>query len=331
MKILVTGGSGFIGRGFIEHILETTDWKIQNLDKLTYAGNEEMLGNLGKTQRYDFQKQDICDPKGVEKCIDEFSPDVILHLAAESHVDRSIQGPENFIQTNVHGTYYLLEAALDYWNSLEGEKKENFKFINISTDEVYGPIDHGSHSEDACYQPTNPYSASKASADHFARTWRKTYDLPVIITHCTNNYGPSQHSEKLIPMTIKKFLNGEEVPLYGDGKQIRDWIFVDDHCRALKKVAAKGEPGQTFNIGANNRMMNLKLVKLIYEILDQKSLVNDQPSCERLITFVEDRPGHDRRYALDTNRIRETLNWEPRVKMEEGLRRTIEWYLDELS
>jgi len=333
MKILISGGAGFIGSNLIHQIITETDHEVVNLDKLTYAGNLASLEGVQENPRYSFERIDLCDVAAVRKVVERTCPDAVMHLAAESHVDRSIDGPGEFIQTNILGTFNLLQAALGYWQSLEGDAKENFRFQHISTDEVYGSLsdkDPG-FSEATPYDPHSPYSASKASSDHLVRSWADTYGLPVLITNCSNNYGPYQFPEKLIPVVILKGLNKEPIPLYGKGENMRDWLHVSDHCSALLTVLDKGQLGRTYNIGGNNEMQNIDLVRLLCSILDDFVPLSADAKIskyEELITHVPDRPGHDMRYAIDATRIRDELGWEPSETAESGFRKTIHWYLD---
>ena len=389
MKILVTGGAGFIGSAVVRFLINETPHKVINLDKLTYAGNLQSLKSIDSSERYTFVQADICERAHVDTILNTHKPDIIMHLAAESHVDRSIDGPGEFIKTNIVGTYTLLEAAKDYWNTLPETQKQSFRFHHISTDEVYGDLPHPddvkdekndgkseaesvksentshlrvkseaesvksentshltpstSHNlplftEQTAYAPSSPYSASKAGSDHLVRAWQRTYGLPVVITNCSNNYGPFHFPEKLIPLVILNALEGKSLPIYGDGSQIRDWLYVEDHARALFNVATQGEVGQTYNIGGHNEKTNLEVVTTICEILDE--LVPSEArgvKCKdgaplttysSLITYVADRPGHDRRYAIDASKMSKELNWNPIETFETGLRKTVQWYLD---
>ncbi|MDB4565471.1 dTDP-glucose 4,6-dehydratase [Akkermansiaceae bacterium] len=333
MKILVTGGAGFIGSNLIHQIMTETDHEVVNLDKLTYAGNLVSLENVQENPRYNFERVDLCDASAVREVVERTCPDAVMHLAAESHVDRSIDGPGEFIKTNILGTFNLLQVALGYWQSLKGDTKENFRFHHISTDEVYGslPDNDSGFSEVTPYDPHSPYSASKASSDHLVRSWADTYGLPVLVTNCSNNYGPFQFPEKLIPVVILKCLNKEPIPVYGKGENVRDWLHVSDHCSALRAVLDKGQPGRTYNIGGNNEMRNIDLVRLLCSILDELvPLAADAnvSKYEDLITHVTDRPGHDLRYAIDASRIRDELGWEPSETAESGFLKTVKWYLD---
>ena len=331
-KILITGGAGFIGSALIRHIIDNTDHGVVNVDKLTYAGNLESLVTVEDSPRYFFEQVDICNAIEIRRILDQYQPDIVMHLAAESHVDRSIDGPGDFIQTNIVGTYVLLEEARFYWSKLDEVKKENFKFHHVSTDEVYGDLEGTDDlfKETTSYAPSSPYSASKASSDHLVRSWQRTFGLPTLITNCSNNYGPYQFPEKLIPLIILNALSGKELPIYGDGKQIRDWLFVDDHARALLHVALNGVIGETYNIGGHNEKQNIEVVKTVCNILD--ALVPSQiagiESYEQLITFVTDRAGHDVRYAIDATKIATELGWTPKETFETGIQKTVQWYLD---
>ncbi|TON39610.1 dTDP-glucose 4,6-dehydratase [Vibrio parahaemolyticus] len=332
MKILVTGGAGFIGSAVVRHIIRDTQDTVINLDKLTYAGNLESLVDVADSDRYYFEQVDICDRTELDRVFSEHQPDMVMHLAAESHVDRSIDGPAAFIETNVMGTYHLLEAARQYWSSLEEANKSAFRFHHISTDEVYGDLEGTDDlfTETTSYAPSSPYSASKASSDHLVRAWQRTYGLPTLLTNCSNNYGPYHFPEKLIPLMILNALDGKPLPVYGDGMQIRDWLFVEDHARALYKVVTEGEIGETYNIGGHNEKANIEVVKTICALLEE--LRPDKPagveSYESLITYVKDRPGHDVRYAIDATKIAQELNWTPEETFESGIRKTVEWYLN---
>ncbi len=384
MKILVTGGAGFIGSAVIRHIIKNTQDSVVNLDKLTYAGNLESLTEVSDNPRYTFEQVDICDRAELDRVFQQHQPDAVMHLAAESHVDRSIDGPAEFIQTNIVGTYTLLEAARAYWNELNSERKQAFRFHHISTDEVYGDLPHPNdndeclmvndelnddsnnsklniqHStlplflETTAYAPSSPYSASKASSDHLVRAWLRTYGFPTLITNCSNNYGPYHFPEKLIPLVILNALEGKPLPIYGKGDQIRDWLYVEDHARALYKVVTEGKIGETYNIGGHNEKTNLEVVETICTILDElasrggasvkgeeSSVKSEDTPISRLtphsssltpysslITYVADRPGHDRRYAIDASKIAKELNWQPIETFESGIRKTVQWYLD---
>jgi dTDP-glucose 4,6-dehydratase len=369
-NFLITGGAGFIGSAVIRFLIEETDHQVLNLDKLTYAGNLESLAAVSSNPRYQFVQGDVCDRALVSKLFADFKPDVVMHLAAESHVDRSIDGPAEFIQTNIVGTSVMLECAREYWKQLPSLRggvadeaihndgmdrhgasrlamtaeatKESFRFHHISTDEVYGSLDDtGLFTEETSYDPSSPYSASKASSDHLVRAWHRTYGLPVLITNCSNNYGPYQFPEKLIPLMILNALEGKSLPVYGNGQQIRDWLHVEDHARALYKVVTEGEIGETYNIGGHNEKTNLEVVHTLCELLDELVPPSGSPrdfvarddvgSYKDLITYVADRPGHDQRYAIDASKIQRDLGWVPAETFETGLRKTVEWYLDNVT
>ncbi|MGP1607866.1 MAG: dTDP-glucose 4,6-dehydratase [Moraxella sp.] len=332
MNILVTGGAGFIGSAVIRHIIKNTQHQVLNVDKLTYAGNLESLSSISNNPRYQFSQTDICDRQEIERLFIQFSPDIVMHLAAESHVDRSISGSDEFIQTNIIGTYTLLEVARQYHQNLSEDKKTNFRFHHISTDEVYGDLEGTDNLflETTPYAPSSPYSASKASSDHLVRAWHRTYGLPIIITNCSNNYGPYHFPEKLIPLTILNAINGKSLPIYGNGTQIRDWLYVEDHARALFLVATTAKVGETYNIGGHNEQKNIDVVKAICELLEE--LAPNKPigvtQYADLITYVKDRPGHDLRYAIDASKIQKDLGWTPKETFATGLRKTVQWYLN---
>lgn len=333
MKILVTGGAGFIGSAVIRNIIKNTQDEVLNIDKLTYAGNLESLSEIDTDPRYHFQQVDICDGDRLTEIFKDFKPDAVMHLAAESHVDRSIDGPAEFIVTNIVGTYTLLEVTRKYWLELDEENKASFKFHHISTDEVYGDLEGTTDlfTEITSYAPSSPYSASKASSDHLVRAWHRTYGLPTVVTNCSNNYGPYHFPEKLIPLVILNALDGKALPIYGKGDQIRDWLFVEDHAKALYKVLTEGQVGETYNIGGHNEKQNIEVVKTICKILDELKPQNNHQSYEKLITFVKDRPGHDLRYAIDASKIAKDLGWKPEETFETGIRKTVEWYLNNLE
>ncbi len=332
MNILVTGGAGFIGSAVIRYILtQHTDHNVLNVDKLTYAGNLDSLVEIDGYAGYQFEQADICDTGRMIELMNTFKPDIVMHLAAESHVDRSIDGPGEFIQTNIVGTFSLLNAALQYWKELSEEAQAAFRFHHISTDEVYGTLGAtGLFTEETPYAPNSPYSASKASSDHLVRAWRETYGLPTLMTNCSNNYGPYHFPEKLIPLIILNALAGKPLPVYGKGDQVRDWLYVEDHARALYRVATEGEPGETYNIGGHNERQNIEVVHTICDILEE--LVPDKPegvvAYRDLIEHVTDRPGHDQRYAIDAAKIQRELGWTPEETFESGIRKTVKWYLE---
>ncbi|HAW0372471.1 dTDP-glucose 4,6-dehydratase [Escherichia coli] len=332
MKILITGGAGFIGSAVVRHIINNTSDSVINVDKLTYAGNLESLVSVENSERYAFEQVDICDRNALDAVFEKHQPGAVMHLAAESHVDRSIDGPAAFIETNIVGTYTLLESARAYWNKLGVNRKSAFRFHHISTDEVYGDLEGTDDlfTETTSYAPSSPYSASKASSDHLVRAWQRTYGLPTLVTNCSNNYGPFHFPEKLIPLMILNALDGKALPVYGDGMQIRDWLFVEDHARALYKVATEGEVGETYNIGGHNEKANIEVVKTICSLLEE--LVPTKPEgvvqYQDLITYVTDRPGHDVRYAINAKKIERELGWKPEETFESGIRKTVEWYLN---
>lgn len=332
MKILVTGGAGFIGAAVIRHLIEETDHQVMNLDKLTYAGNLESLATIAGSDRYQFSQTDICDRDSVDNVFAEFQPEIVMHLAAESHVDRSIEGPSEFIETNIIGTYQLLEATRTYWSQLDSDKKAKFRFHHVSTDEVYGDLEGTDDlfHEATPYAPSSPYSASKASSDHLVRAWHRTFSLPVVLTHCSNNYGPYHFPEKLIPHIILSALAGKSLPVYGKGNQIRDWLYVEDHARALVLVATTADIGEAYNIGGYNEKQNIEVVHALCDLLEE--LRPEKPPgvefYKNLIVFVKDRPGHDLRYAIDAGKIERDLGWRPEETFETGLRKTVLWYLN---
>lgn len=328
MKLLITGGAGFIGSAVVRHALTNRNYEVVNLDALTYAANLDNLTEVEAMPGYHFVKADIRDADAIQAVFDEHAPDAVMHLAAESHVDRSIDGPLEFVDTNVMGTANLLDAARRYWNGLDGDAKKRFRFHHVSTDEVYGSLgEEGFFTEESRYQPNSPYAASKASSDMLVRAWGKTFGLPVVITNCSNNYGPYQFPEKLIPVVILKAIAGENIPVYGAGTNVRDWLYVDDHAEALLTVLERGRLNEIYNIGGDNEARNIDLVRTICGILDEVR-PSTEGSYERLITFVGDRPGHDMRYAIDAEKMKRELQWEPAVDVETGLRKTVEWYLE---
>jgi len=363
MKIAVTGGAGFIGSAVIRHLINDTNHSVVNVDKLTYAGNLESLKSIEDNERYAFEQVDICNAKDLNRVFNEYQPDIVMHLAAESHVDRSIDGPGEFIQTNIVGTYTLLEQARAYWNQLDGDKKANFRFHHISTDEVYGDLPHPDDNvecsilndelesnnsklntqnstlplfkETTAYAPSSPYSASKAGSDHLVRAWQRTYGLPTLVTNCSNNYGPYHFPEKLVPLIILNALEGKPLPIYGKGNQIRDWLYVEDHARALVLVATQGKVGETYNIGGHNEKQNIEVVDKICEILEELAPIEHSTlkinHYKDLKVFVTDRPGHDMRYAIDASKIERELGWTPKETFQSGIKKTVQWYLDNLD
>jgi len=332
-KFLITGGAGFIGSALIRHIINNTNHHVINVDKLTYAGNLESLSEIESNERYSFEQSDICSANEIEKIFEKHHPDIVIHLAASTHVDKSIDAPDEFMQTNIYGTYILLEQAKNYWSKLKnGIKKDNFHFHHVSTDEVYGDLSQSGQlfTEKTPYAPSSPYSASKASSDHLVRAWHRTFKLPILITNCSNNYGPFQFPEKLIPLTILNALEGKPIPVYGDGNQVRDWLYVDDHAKALLLVALSGSPGETYNIGGHNAIKNIDVIKTVCQILDEAlpSKIKGISKYEQLITFVNDRPGHDLKYAIDASKIFKTLGWNPDENFNSGILKTVKWYLN---
>lgn len=329
MRILVTGGAGFIGSAVCRFLIKETEHTVINLDSLTYAADLSTLSNVSNSDRYHFVQQDICDAQGLENAFDQYKPDCVMHLAAESHVDRSIDGPEIFIQTNIVGTYNMLQAAFKHWMKLQGKEKDMFRFHHVSTDEVYGSLGpEGLFVEDTPYAPNSPYSASKASSDFLVRAWHETFGLPIVVSNCSNNYGPYQFPEKLIPVLILNAVVGNKLPIYGKGENIRDWLHVDDHAKALYLILTEGEIGRKYNVGGNAERTNIDVAKAVCHLLDE--LLPNSPSCphENLIEFVTDRPGHDLRYAIDCSRIKSELNWEASETFESGLKKVVEWYLN---
>ncbi len=332
MKVLITGGAGFIGSALVRHILNSTDYKVLNVDCLTYAGNQESLKSIEKNDNYSFAQVDICNKSDLKRLFNNFKPNLVMHLAAESHVDRSIDGPLRFLETNIIGTFNLLDEARLFYHGIPSDERKKFKFHHISTDEVYGDLENDVDlfTEKTPYAPSSPYSASKASSDHLVRAWGRTFNLPIVITNCSNNYGPYHFPEKLIPHIILNALHGKPLPIYGKGDQIRDWLYVEDHAKALLKVAIEGKLGETYNIGGDNEKKNIEVVNSICEILEE--MAPKKPAginfYKDLIKFVDDRPGHDRRYAIDASKIKSELNWYPEETFETGLRKTVRWYLD---
>jgi len=331
-NILVTGGAGFIGSALIRKVIQSSNHNVCNIDKLTYSGNLSSLKSVKNSRKYTFEKVDIVDGREIRRIFQEFRPDIVIHLAAESHVDRSIDGPSEFINTNIVGTFNLLEEAKSFWMSLDNNKKSSFRFLHVSTDEVFGDLKDKLEffSEETSYNPSSPYSASKASSDHLVRAWNRTFGLPILITNCSNNYGPYQFPEKLIPHIIIKALEGKSLPIYGNGKQIRDWLYVDDHVNALLKVALEGKIGETYNIGGDNEIENIEVVTMLCKILDDLAPIKKKSinSYTDLIGFVKDRPGHDQRYAIDSSKIKTKLGWQQLENFETGLRKTVNWYLN---
>jgi len=327
--VLLTGGAGFIGSALVRYLINDTDNIVVNVDKLTYAGSLHSLGGADASERHHFHREDIVDSRAMRSLVTQYQPDYIMHLAAESHVDRSIDGPGEFIQTNIVGTYNLLQVALEYYQELDGAKRDAFKFHHISTDEVYGSLgETGLFTEKTRYKPNSPYSASKASSDHLVRAWNKTYELPVVISNCSNNYGPFQFPEKLVPLIIQKAIAGEPLPIYGKGDNIRDWLFVDDHVKALWKIVTEGDSGEVYNVGGHNEKTNIDVVTTMCSILDEIRPRDDGKNYADQITYVADRPGHDRRYAIDAAKIERELAWIPEETFETGIRKTVEWYLE---
>lgn len=328
MRVLITGGAGFIGSALVRRLIEQTEHQVLVFDKLTYAGVLSSLDSVIGSERCRFARGDICDPEAVAKALQEFQPDTVAHLAAESHVDRSIDGPGAFIQTNMVGTFVMLQQSLGYWRGLNEDREAHFRFHHISTDEVFGSLgEEGAFTETTPYDPRSPYSASKAGSDHLVRAWGHTYGLPVLITNCSNNYGPYHFPEKLIPLIIIRALKGEPLPVYGDGSNVRDWLFVDDHVRALQAVFERGRPGETYNVGGGAERTNIEVVRVICGVLDRLQPRDDGTSYAQQITFVADRPGHDQRYAIDASKISRELGWSPSVTFDQGIEKTVRWYL----
>lgn len=328
-SILVTGGAGFIGSAVVRQLVRESSWTVVNVDSLTYAGNPDSVAQVADSPRYHFEHVDIRDRAELHRVFRKHEPDAVLHLAAESHVDRSIDGPDDFVSTNVLGTFDLLEAARGYWRELPPGRKQDFRFVHVSTDEVYGSLEEGGYfDESSCHAPNSPYAASKAASDQFVRAWYHTYGVPTIITNCSNNYGPYQFPEKLIPHMILRALEGRTLPVYGDGGNVRDWLYVEDHVRALRRVLEDGVPGRVYCIGGNNEKENIEVVEEICELLDELQPRPDGDSHKERIEFVPDRPGHDRRYAIDTSRIEAELGWAPEEEFRSGLRKTVRWYLE---
>jgi dTDP-glucose 4,6-dehydratase len=328
MKVLVTGGSGFIGSAVCRYLLGETDAEIINVDKLTYAATPEAVAPLVGDPRYHFEHLDICDEASMDRVFAQYRPDAVMHLAAESHVDRSIDGPKSFIETNIVGTFALLQAARRHYETLPAPKRATFRFHHVSTDEVYGSLGpDGAFTEETAYAPSSPYSASKASADHLVLAWNRTFGIPIVMSNCSNNYGPYQHPEKLIPLMIINAMQGKPLPIYGNGRNIRDWLYVEDHARALWLVLSKGRVGEKYNIGGNAEMSNIDLANKLCELMDERCPQSQHCPHHTLITFVADRPGHDHRYAIDADKIRRELGWRPSETLETGMRRTVDWFL----